>query len=162
MQLGLAMARFSKVSAAFWRSKRVAGLSDVDRLAMLYLLTAEHQTSVGVARIPAMYAAADLSWTEAKFNEARGRLVDAGLIVFDPETHEMFAHGWFRFSPPQNPKHALGMQKQIAETESELVRSAALREFARDAKTSEPEPPPPRRPRPTSRDPDFGKVDPDF
>lgn len=123
------MARFSKVSANIWRSRRVAALSNDDRLCLLYCITAEHQTSIGVARIPTKYGAADLGWTEDAFEASVKSLVDAGLLLRDPDTLEIFVAGWFRHNAPQNPNHASGMIKSIYEISSDVIREAVEADF---------------------------------
>ncbi|QLF68323.1 hypothetical protein FE840_001440 [Peteryoungia desertarenae] len=146
------MARFSKVSANFWRSRRVAALSNDDRLCLLYCITAEHQTSVGAARIPTKYAAADLAWTEEAFEASVTSLVDAGLLLRDPETLEIFVTGWFRHNAPQNPNHASGMVKAISEISSDAIREAVEAEF--ETVNRVPAPTPKRSKRPSNNDSD--------
>lgn len=123
---------FSKVSPAIWRSKRFRALqNDRSRLLLFYYLTSQHQTSAGAYQLAEGYACADLGWSAEEYRAARSPLVESGLIFFDEETEEVFISGWFRTCPPMNEKHAVGCQKMIATIESDLVRGAVEREFAK-------------------------------
>jgi hypothetical protein len=140
------MARFTKIFASIWTSKRFTDLSDADRCAFVYVLTCEHQSAIGVARIPPKYGSADLDRPEQDFIAALGRIEASDLIVRDVDTHEIYVRHWFEFHPPTNSKHALGLAKLFAEVKSEAVRSVARAEFervefaSREQAASEPKP----------------------
>jgi len=123
------MREFSKVGVNLWRSGRFKKLCSDARLLHVYYLTSPHQTSVGCARIPDAYAAADLGWDVEKYIQARQALEDAELISVDRETEEIFVCRWFKHNPPTNSKHAAGQEKAIAQIESERLREAAQAEF---------------------------------
>lgn len=119
------MRDFSKVSPHLWRSKRFRSLGDEGRLLHMYLLTCEHQTSAGCLRLPDAYAAADLGWPVDKFHRATAEVEEAGLIVHDDETEEIFVTRWFKHNPPTNSKHRQGVDRIISEIDSDKVREAA-------------------------------------
>ena len=126
------MREFSKVSPKVWRDKRFRGLSSIDaQLVFLFFLTCDHQNSAGSYRVPDGYACADLGWDVARYIEARNLIVQAGLIVFDEDTDELFISGWFDTNPSMNPKHALSIQTAIAKIESDFIREAAEEDFER-------------------------------
>lgn len=126
----MAKREFSKVSPAIWRSKRFLALpSDRARLLLLYFLTSQHQNSAGAYRVPDGYAVADLGWTLTDYQDARADLCEAGLIVFDTDTEEVFCNGWFSVCPPMNDKHASGTMTRIADIESDTVREVVEVEF---------------------------------
>ncbi|MGA1803352.1 hypothetical protein [Rhizobium sp. HT1-10] len=120
------MREFSKVSPLFWRNKRFSALTSTDaKLCMLYFVTCEHQNSAGCYRLPDAYAAADLSWPMQHYLEVRQQLADAGLILFDDESKELFVTDWFETNPAMNDKHSQGCQRLISNIESDNVREAA-------------------------------------
>jgi hypothetical protein len=124
------MRDFSKVSPLLWRDKRFNSLASSDaRLAMLYFFTCEHQNSAGCYRLPDGYASADLSWALDHYVTVRQQVVDAGLILFDDDTKELFIVGWFKTNPAMGSKHAIGCERLIGNIESDAIREAAEEEF---------------------------------
>lgn len=81
---------FSKVSPAIWRSRRFRNLESDARLAHIYFLACDHQSSAGCFRLPDAYAAADLSWDVERYRTALEQVVTAGLIAHDEATEEVF------------------------------------------------------------------------
>lgn len=124
------MRDFSKVSPLVWRDKRFRSLASSDaKLAMLYFVTCEHQNSAGCYRLPDGYAASDLAWDAPRYEKARGAVIDAGLIIFDPETSELFIADWFETNPAMNPKHAQAVERRISTIDSDVIREAAEEDF---------------------------------
>lgn len=124
------MRDFSKVSPLVWRDKRFQSLATAEaQLAYLYMLTCEHQTSAGAYRVPDGYASADLGWNIDTWIAARTACVDAGLIVYDDGTSELFVVGWFEANPICNPKHGLGAERLILQIDSDSVREKAEVEY---------------------------------
>lgn len=108
------MREFSKVSPRVWRSERFMGLSSDDsKLLYLYLLTCEHQTSIGACHLPDGYACTDLRWEPRRYLKARQDLENAGLIDFDTKASVVAIKQWFRFNPAMNMKHAEGIARNI-------------------------------------------------
>jgi len=122
------MARdFSKVSPAFWRSKKFRGLpTDQARLVYVYMLTSEHQTSAGAYRLPPAYAADDLGWPVDMFKTAMDQVEDASLIVCDSETDEILITNWFKHNRPMNHKHRKGIVSTFERLESDELRELGL------------------------------------
>lgn len=114
------MARdFSKVSPAFWRSKKFRQLpTDQSRLAYVYMLTCEHQTSAGAYRLPHAYAADDLGWPIDTFKTGLAQVEEAGLIISDNETDEILITNWFKHNRPMNRKHRIGIVAILERLES--------------------------------------------
>lgn len=124
------MRDFTKVSPKIWRSKAFKALpTDEARLLMLYLMTSEHQNSAGCFRLPEGYALDDLGWPAEKYRAGLSALTNAGLVISDPNTLEIFVSGWFETNSAMNKKHALGVERAILGIESEILREAATEEF---------------------------------
>lgn len=126
---GGAMSRYTKIYASIWTSQRFVGLSDADRVTFIYLCTCEHQTPIGVARIPPKYGSADLDRNESDFIASLASIEEAGLIKADRSTNEIYVLHWFDFHPPTNGKHAQGLRKGFAEVKSPTIREVAAQEF---------------------------------
>lgn len=119
--------RFSKVSAAVWRSARFKGLpTDAAKLLYHYYLSSEHQTGIGAYRLPDGYALDDLGWTAKVYTDARKALVAAGLIAFDAETSTVYVERWFKHCPPMNEKHSIGCFRLAGELESAVIAEKVL------------------------------------
>jgi hypothetical protein len=132
------MREFSKVSPKVWRDKKFRNLTSIDaQLAFLFFLTCDHQNSAGSYRVPDGYAAEDLGWTIPRYVEARNLVVNAGLVVFDIDTAELFISGWFDTNPSMNPKHARSIRGAIAKIESDMIREAAEDDFQRSEEAKE-------------------------
>lgn len=121
------MARdFSKVSPNVWKSKKFWALpNDGVRLAYLFLLTCAHTNSGGCYRVPVAYISVDLNWDLKQAQEAIESLCENGLIAFDFDEHTVWIEQWFRFNPPTNANHALGILKDIKESPSAVLKSKA-------------------------------------
>lgn len=125
------MREFSKVSPKVWRDRRFQSLTSTKaRLAYFYFLTCEHQNSAGAYRVLDGYAAADLEWAPDEWKAARREVEEAGLVIFDEATSEVFICRWFQENPLTNNKHALGSQRLISTLHSDMVREAAEAEFS--------------------------------
>lgn len=120
---------FTKVSPNIWRSRRFRSLDSDARLCHFYFLTSVHQNSSGCFRLPDTYAAEDLGWDVEKYVTARDQVVESGLVQRDASTAEVYVLGWFRFAPPMNDKHNIGVKKQIASIESDVLRELVEDEF---------------------------------
>lgn len=124
------MRDFTKVSSTLWHSERFTNLATDDaKLAYLYMLTCEHQTSAGCFRLPDGYASADLRWPIERYTTARAELVKAGLILFDASAAVVMIKGWFRFNGPMNEKHLRGIRHILDRLPSPTIRAEAAAEL---------------------------------
>jgi hypothetical protein len=80
--------------------------------------------------LPDGYATTDLDWTVEKYQIARQQLIDGNIVGFDVATSEIFVRGWFRHNPPMNAAHKLGIERQIACVESDVLRKLAEEELS--------------------------------
>lgn len=124
------MRDFTKVSPKIWRNRSFKTLgTDEARLLMLYLMTSEHQNIAGCFRLPQGYAIDDLGWSAEKYRESLEALIEAGLVLADAETLEVFVCGWFEQNAATNKKHALGIERVIDAIESDTLRETVQGEF---------------------------------
>ena len=108
-------------------------LDDSGRALFLYLLTSPHQTSCGCSQIKPGYACADLgaNWPLAKYLTTLADLEgQAGLIITDPETDEIYIERWFKHNAKGSWKYAKAVQGQIDKIESEMLREKVNADFA--------------------------------
>ena len=121
--------KFTPVSPALWRSPRVMELGDASRVLLFYVLTCRHQNNTGCFMLPPAYAMADLQWPPERFDAAFDALVEAGLIMTDKTTDEIYVTGWFRHCAPFNIKHATGVIANIYSIESDALREQVETDF---------------------------------
>lgn len=120
------MRKFTMVSPMLWKDKRFRSLkTDGAKLAMLYFITSPHQNSAGCYHLPDGYACADMGVSEADYKAFRKEVSDAGLIVFDDDTSEIYIVGWFEDNPITNDNHFQGCERLINTIDSDKVAEAA-------------------------------------
>ncbi|RWA73415.1 MAG: hypothetical protein EOQ28_14830 [Mesorhizobium sp.] len=124
---------FTMVAPGLHSSRRFLDLDDSARALFLYLLTGPHQTSCGCSQIKPGYACADLgpNWPLAKYSTKLADLEgQAGLIITDPETNEIYIERWFKHNSKGSWKYAKAVAGQIAKIESEMLREKVNADFA--------------------------------
>jgi hypothetical protein len=122
----MSMRQFNAISPRLWRSARFTGLaSDDARLLHLYLLTGPHTNSAGCYWLSDGYACEDLRWTPERYAAARMALADAGLIRFDDANSSVLIERWFQHNPPQNESHRIGIERQLGDVPSDVLRDAS-------------------------------------
>ncbi len=121
--------KFSMVSPALWRSKRFKSVSEGAQLLHLYYITNHHQTLAGVHQIPEGYALTDLNWSKETYRQARDELIQAGLIIFDDETEEVFVCRWFVHNEPASTKHIKGMHSVVDDIVSRSIQDHVRQEL---------------------------------
>jgi hypothetical protein len=122
---------FNMVSPAIWQSDKFAGLpTDRAKLLHFYLITNSHQNSSGGYRLPVGYAASDMRVSPQAIEEDLSALVDAGLILHDVATKEIYVLGWYQHCPPANERHAKGAKKRIEKIASDAIRETMEADFA--------------------------------
>ena len=121
---------FNPVSAALWASWP-PGLDSDARLLLFYFMTSPHQNSSGCCRIREGYALADLKWEPARYRMAFSEVVAADLVVFDPETEEVYVQSGSRHKGniPTNKDHAKGTMKIVANIDSDDLREQVEADF---------------------------------
>ena len=133
---------YSKFTHSYWTDKRFRSLASSDaRFLLLYFMLTPHQNSSGCYRIPVGYATADLNWSAERYQAVRVELIEAGMILYDDETSEIFIVDWFTHNPAMNDKHAKGCKREISNIESECLREAAETAFIKVEETREPDKP---------------------
>lgn len=103
------MRDFTKIAPNLWRSGYFKGLhSDDERYLYIYFMTCPHQDSTGCYHLPDAYACDDMGWPLTKYVAVRDKLIEAGMIDYDPGTNFIKISDWFAFNPPMNSKHLTG------------------------------------------------------
>ena len=100
--------RYAKVQSSLWGSQRFEALSRFERLTYFYLLTNEHNNSIGLYALKAKYALVDLKCTAKAYNKAVGILSAAALIAADSVSETVFIYNYLRYNPFTSSKHAKG------------------------------------------------------
>lgn len=123
---------FTMVAPGLHSSRRFLALDDSRRALFFYLLTGPHQTSCGCSQIKPGYACADLGagWSEPKYLAGIADIENAGLIITDPDTNEIYIERWFKHHCKGSWKFAKGVQGQIDKIESDMLREKVNADFA--------------------------------
>jgi len=107
------MREFSKVSPRIWESSKFEKLSDKDKLLYFYIITNHHNNSCGCYRLPYGYIVDDLGWEKKSVQSGIDTLCDTVLIGYDLSEKLVRIPNHFTFNPPQNPKHAMKVFREI-------------------------------------------------
>lgn len=123
---------FTMVAPGLHSSRRFLALDDSGRSLFLYLLTSPHQTSCGCSQIRPGYACADLgeNWPPEKYQRYLAVLEEAGLIIADADTNEIYIERWFKHNSKGSWKYAKAIGDQIAKIESEMLHEKVNADFA--------------------------------
>jgi hypothetical protein len=81
----------------------VAKLTDDGKLLVLYLLTCEHNTLVGVFRLSDGYISDDLGWERGKVQDVFAELAAKGFAERCDQTKWVWIRNYLRENPPENP-----------------------------------------------------------
>ncbi|PBB92128.1 hypothetical protein CK215_14475 [Mesorhizobium sp. WSM3864] len=122
-----------------WRDRRFRPLDSDGRVLSIYFRSSPHHNMCGCYRVPDAYAAADLVWPIDLYIAVRARLEEAGLILFDEDTDEVYVVGWFEVNAPKGPKQDTGCVRQIEQIESDRLRARVTADF-KAARTEEQDP----------------------
>ncbi len=127
------MRDFTKLTPAIFDDKRFVSIASETvspQVVFFYLMGGKHQNSAGCYKLPDLYAASDLHCSVESYVAARLALVEAGLILFDEDTNELYIVGWFASNGSlTNWKHAAGTERLIYQIESQTISDAAYRDF---------------------------------
>jgi hypothetical protein len=75
---------------------------------------------------PDGYACADLNWTLKRYGDARGQLIKAELICFDPAHSVVLITRWFKHNPPASEDHVTGIERLLERLPSEELAQMAM------------------------------------
>ncbi|RJT36115.1 hypothetical protein D3227_20585 [Mesorhizobium waimense] len=122
---------FTMVAPGLHSSRRYLGLDDSGRSLFLYLLTGPHQTSCGCSQIRPGYACADLGphWPLEKYQRYLSTVEEAGLIITDADTNEIYVERWFKHNSKGSWKYAKAIRAQVDKIESEMLREKVDADF---------------------------------
>jgi hypothetical protein len=127
------MRDFTKLTPTIFDDKRFLSLVTEPispQVVFFYLMGGKHQNSAGCYKLPDLYAASDLHCSVDGYVAARRALVEAGLILYDEETNELYIVGWFASNGSlTNWKHAAGTERLIYQIESQTIADAAYQDF---------------------------------
>ncbi len=127
---------FGKVLAQLWHSEKFRTIGPLAKLVYLYFHTNTHGNSIGCYRLPKLYMLADLDLPSDAVASAVRELVKAGLVEWDHQEPAVRIVDFLVASPPQNPKHRLGVEAQIRLIGNGAWRQSLHRELRRGPKTT--------------------------
>lgn len=121
---------YNSLKPKLWRDKKFMAMSDQARLLYLWYLTNAEVDSSGCYLMQDAIAAVHMHWDIDTLIVAKKELIDAGMIVFDDETDEVWPVDWFEHNPITGPKLAIGTIRLIRDIESVWIRKAAIKAAA--------------------------------
>lgn len=139
--------RYGKIWSGFWAWCVRHSLNDSERVLAAYLVTNEHVRSLGVYRLPAAYACADLGWDPERLEDAMTALLevrseDGHPFLLLPGGGWVVLASYLRWDPLDNSRAGKALLKQAQALPRPVVAAAAthilreggdrLRRFAPD------------------------------
>ena len=121
---------FGKISTTLWQSKKFRKLeSDKARLLYVYLHTNPLGNGAGCFQLFPEFGTKQLGWSLEEYRENLHALEIADLIEVDWTEDGILINNFLTFSPPTNPKHALGLIRHIEKVPSEHLVAKRLSEL---------------------------------
>ena len=110
------MRNYGKLQCTFWTDSAVRNLGCESRLLLAYLITGPHSNALGAYRMPILYLAEDLRWTQDKAIERINELIESGWIVYEAHTKWVCIPKFLKWNYPDNEsvaKHMVGLFEEI-------------------------------------------------
>jgi hypothetical protein len=106
--------RYRKFDPRTWKDEKFQVLSDREKLAAIYIFTAQ-SNRCGLFNFSPAQAAEDLGWEPEIFAEAFKRVLETLTWEWDPTARVLYIPSWWRYNPPENPKHLIGCLTDLHE-----------------------------------------------
>lgn len=113
-------AAYSRVEASVWNQP----WDDELRVFALYVLTCKHRTTEGFYELPLEYAAIDLRWPLERVQGAMRRLIEDGMVAYDPDARVILLVRALERQAPQNPNQAKAAARVVASLPKTPLRFA--------------------------------------
>jgi len=108
------MSRTGRVESGFWRNPKLEGLTDAQRLLLLYLFSCPAGNLLGCFFLPVETVAADLRWPLEQARENMRALVESGFVQLDETAPGwILIRGWLDHNPIKNPNHLKAAMRTI-------------------------------------------------
>ena len=114
-----AFLRYQKIHSQIWHDEKFKFLSEDGQKLFFYVMTCPHGNAVGLFVLPKLYALADLSWSEKRFDKAFTELLSKHLIYYDETVSLLLIKNHLKHNPIEN----LNQTKSATKAVSELPKS---------------------------------------
>ena len=116
---------YTRVESRFWQDEKMINVSCEARYLMLYLLTSPHRNVLGFYFLPEPYACFDLGWTQERFKERLGELLQNGLVKYDETAHVVLITNFLKHNPLENHNQV----KSAIQKLDEIPKTPLLKDF---------------------------------
>lgn len=118
---------YRKIDPRMWTDEAFAELEPVEKLIAIYCITAQ-SNRCGLFRFSMAKAAEDTGVTPDSYDIAMGKVCHTLAWKYDNQRRVLYLPTWFKYNPPENPKHLEGCLKDL----HDLPQTHLLEEFARN------------------------------
>lgn len=117
-------ARYRKTDPRFWKDERVIELGPARKLVALYLFTGQ-SNRCGLFPFSVGQGAEDTGLGDS-FGIAMTEVCETLSWSYDERRHVLYIPTWFKYNPPENPKHMMGCLDDLHELpQTELIKAFA-------------------------------------
>lgn len=97
------MSHYRKIDTRIWNDEKFRSLSDLGKLAFLFLLTHPHMTMIGAMRASLPGLAAEIGWSPEAFEEAFHEASAKGMAEHDERASLIWLPRFLKYNPPESP-----------------------------------------------------------
>jgi hypothetical protein len=108
------MARYRKIDPRLWRDERVRRLNQLEKLIVIYCLTAQ-SNRVGIFNFSPAMAAEDLEISHQTFEKGFEKVCESLLWSYDKPSRVLYIPTWFKYNTPENPNVLIGCLNDLHE-----------------------------------------------
>lgn len=117
--------RYQKIAIRIWNDEKFNRLDMPAQHLFFYLLTSPHSNLIGMYVLKEGYALEDLKSSPKDYRKSLDKLIESGLISYDPENKIVLLKNYLKYNPITN-KNQLSAAKRIVE---EMPKSFILQEL---------------------------------
>jgi hypothetical protein len=107
--------RYRKVYARLFRHPGFVGLTDAEKLLVIYLVTGPQTNRIGMYVLSIATAAEDLGSVPQTIKKRLANVCTGLGWLFDPHARVFLIPSWWRWNPPENPNVLKGSLKDLNE-----------------------------------------------
>lgn len=126
------MREYGKLKTAFWRNRKIRGLSERARILAAYVISCPHGNSAGCFVLPYGYVAEDLGWNNETVRKLFDELIGICFVERDDETNLTRVVPWWEHNTVENPNVGKNVIREIKALPNCSVKQHAI-ESARGA-----------------------------
>jgi hypothetical protein len=114
--------RYQKIESKIWNDEKFSHLTPLQQRLFFYVLTSPHGNILGLFVLKEGYVCEDLKCSAKDFRKDFQKLIDVGLLDYDPSVCLVFIKNFLKHNPITNPNQVKSAERTI----QELPRSRLL------------------------------------